>query len=65
MDHLGSERTMQIPPRATSRKRTWNPRKSEPTTKNMPKGVLGYSTSGRNAGSRRNDSATSGCELCP
>jgi hypothetical protein len=58
------ERMIRIPPRATSLKRTWKPRKSAPTTKNMPNGFFGYSISGRKLGSRRNDSATStvGCE---
>lgn len=53
------ERMIRIPPRATSLKRTWKPRKSAPTTKNMPNGFFGYSISGRKPGSRRNDSATS------
>lgn len=58
------DRMIRIPPRATSLNLTWNPRKSAPTTKNMPNGFLGYSTSGRNDGSSRNDRATSGvCQL--
>ena len=50
---------MRIPPRATSRNRTWKPLNSDPTTKNMPNGFLGYSISGRNDGSSRKDNATS------
>jgi hypothetical protein len=53
------DRMIRIPPRATSLNRTWKPRKSAPTTKNMPKGFLGYSTSGKKDGSNRKERATS------
>lgn len=66
--------TIRIPPRATSRKRTWNPLKSlpknirypstgiyarnRPITMNTPNGLLGYSTSGKKSGASRKDIAT-------
>lgn len=50
---------IRIPPRATSLNRTWKPRKSAPTTKNIPNGFFGYSTSGRKDGSSLKDRATS------
>src|ERR1700722_2063510 len=50
--------TILIPPRATSLKRIWKPLNSFPIMMNIPKGFMGYSTSGRKPGSRRKESAT-------
>lgn len=50
--------TIRIPPLATSLNLTWKPRKSDPTTMNTPKGLVGYSISGKKVPARRKEMAT-------
>ncbi len=51
-----------MPPRAMSRKRRWNPRNSDPTTRNIPYSGCGYSEDGEDGVQAEADSNLCGCE---